>query len=225
MSPEPSQRSKGQTGVTLRSGARCGWFPRCETAPWRRWPSRCETAPWRRWPSRCETAPWRRWPSRREPLPGIVGELGVLLLEGQDDLADGAVAVLGDDDVGLALPLGVLVVVLVAVDEHDQVGVLLNLAGLTQVRQDRLLVVLASLLDGAAELREGDDRDVELPGQPLEATADLADLLHPALDVPLGSHQLQIVDYDQPQAAGDLAVQPTALGPHLQHAGVRGIVD
>ena len=56
---------------------------------------------------------------------------GILLLEGEHDLADRPVAVLGDDDVGLAGALGVLLVVLLAVDEHHQVGVLLDLAGFT----------------------------------------------------------------------------------------------
>ena len=44
--------------------------------------------------------------SCREPLPGVVHELRVLLLEGQHDVADRPVAVLGDDDVGLARALG-----------------------------------------------------------------------------------------------------------------------
>src|SRR3712207_5164615 len=55
-----------------------------------------------------------------EALPGVVEELRVLLLEGQRDVPDRAVAVLGDDDVGLALALGLAVVVLLAVDEGDE---------------------------------------------------------------------------------------------------------
>src|SRR5919202_6163017 len=63
-------------------------------------------------------------------LPVHVGELRVTAQERQHDVADGTVAVLGDDDVGLARALRVAVVVLVPVDEHHQVGVLLDLAGL-----------------------------------------------------------------------------------------------
>src|SRR3954447_19338701 len=62
-----------------------------------------------------------------------VGELRVARQECEHDLADGPVAVLGDDDVGLTRALGVAVVVLVAVDEHDEVGILLDLTRLAQV--------------------------------------------------------------------------------------------
>ena len=58
-------------------------------------------------------------------------------LEGEGDLADRPVAVLGEDDVRLPEPLGLAVVVLLAVDEHDHVGVLLDLAALAQVGQHR----------------------------------------------------------------------------------------
>src|SRR3954468_15553949 len=67
-------------------------------------------------------------------------EARVLALEGERHVPEAAVAVLGDDEVGLARAVGVLVVVLVAVDEHDEVGVLLDLAGLAQVGEHRALV-------------------------------------------------------------------------------------
>ena len=57
------------------------------------------------------------------------------------DRAGRAVALLGDDDLGLALGLGVfvavlvLVVVAVAVDEGDDIGVLLDGAGLAEIGQ------------------------------------------------------------------------------------------
>src|SRR5271155_2415572 len=54
-------------------------------------------------------------------LAGVIQELRVLLLERQRDFADRPVAMLGDDQIGLAGALGVLVVVLVAVDEHHEV--------------------------------------------------------------------------------------------------------
>ena len=117
-----------------------------------------------------------------------------------------------------------LVVVLLAVDEHHEVGVLLDLARLTEVGQDRLLVATA-LLDGAAQLRERDHRHVQLAGEALEAAGDLADLLDAALDPALVAHQLQVVDDDQAEAALDLVVQPAGLGAHLEHAGVARVVD
>src|SRR3954469_20020337 len=87
-------------------------------------------------------------------------EARVLALEGERHVAQAAVAVLGDDEVGLARAVGVLVVVLVAVDEHHEVGVLLDLAGLAQVAQHRALV--GARLDSTGQLREGDHRHLEL---------------------------------------------------------------
>ncbi len=85
------------------------------------------------------------------PSARQVGELRVALQERELDRVGRAVAVLGEDHLGQALLVGLLrVVVLVAVDEHDQVGVLLDRAGLAQVGEDRPLVV--PLLDGAGEL-------------------------------------------------------------------------
>src|SRR5829696_2289788 len=76
--------------------------------------------------------PWKRMTaSGREPLARVGDELRILLLEGQHHVAEAAVAVLGDEQVGLALALGFLVVILLAVDEHDDVGILLNLTGFT----------------------------------------------------------------------------------------------
>src|SRR3954467_204751 len=95
-------------------------------------------------------------------------EAGVLALEGEGHVAQAAVAVLGDDQVGLTRAVGVLVVVLVAVDEHDEVGVLLDLAGLAQVGEHRALV--GPRLDAARELRQRDDRDLELAREDLQAT-------------------------------------------------------
>src|SRR5690606_40614280 len=52
---------------------------------------------------------------------------------------------------------------LVAVNEQDQVGVLLDGSGFAQVRQQRALV--AALLESAVELGQSDHRAVELLGQ------------------------------------------------------------
>src|SRR5215207_604706 len=55
-----------------------------------------------------------------------VEELGGALVEQQRDLAGRAVTVLRDVQIGDALLLAVLVVVIVPVDEHHEVGVLLD---------------------------------------------------------------------------------------------------
>ena len=157
---------------------------------------------------------------------GPVHEPHELVLEHERHLAQRAVAVLGDQQVGLAGPLaGLGVVVVVAVDEDHEVGVLLDLARLAQVAEQRPLV--GPRLDAARELRQRDHRDLQLAGQDLQATAHLADLLDPALDAAVGAHQLQVVDDDQPEAAlgGVLGVQPPRLGPDLEDPDVGRVVE
>src|SRR6185295_1753758 len=87
-----------------------------------------------------------------------IAESGELLLEVELHDAGGAVALLGDDDLGLVvrlleldLPLGIFGVVgarllgaqviLVAIDEHYDVGVLLDRARFAEVGQLRALVL------------------------------------------------------------------------------------
>ena len=127
-----------------------------------------------------------------------VGELRVPLEERQLDRAGRPVAVLGEDQLGDALRVRLLaVVVLVAVDEHHEVGVLLDRARLAEVGEHRPLVV--ALLDGAGELRQGDDRHVELARQHLEPREICETSWTRFSAVPPGGHQLEVVDDDQPE--------------------------
>src|SRR5690606_19945474 len=94
---------------------------------------------------------------------GEVVEARVSRVPANLHLAGGAVALLGDDDLGNALLVAFLgVVVLVAIDEEDVVGVLLDGARLAKVRKLRPLVLGAARFDRAIELRKRDDRNVEL---------------------------------------------------------------
>ena len=117
------------------------------------------------------------------------------------------------------LRLGALVIVLLAVDEHDDVGVLLDRAGFAQVGELRPLVL--ALLDGARELRERQDRHVSslaIAFRPrvisessctrfsLRLRADRAD-------------QLQIVDDDEAEAV--LALQPPRARAQRRHRASR----
>ena len=138
-------------------------------------------------------------------------------------VAEAAVAVLGDDHVGDPLALGLLVVVLVAVDEHDEVGVLLDRARLAQVGEHRALV--RALLDAAVELRERDDRALELARERLEPARDLADLLDAVVRPAVAAHQLQVVDQDQPEPVRVLLQQPARLRAHVEHREVGRVVD
>ena len=133
-----------------------------------------------------------------------------------------AVALLGDDHFGLAggarylasiprtsrsfsvssasaVGLDGLEIIILAIDEEHDVGVLLDRARFPEVRQLRPLVL--ALLDRAAELRQADHRHVELLRQLLEAAADLRDFLDAIVvraALPGALEQLQIVDDDSP---------------------------
>src|SRR5690606_2963257 len=86
----------------------------------------------------------------------FVHELGVLLVEAQPHAARLALALLGEDDfhhaLGALLPGPLGIVVIVAVEEDDDVGELLDVAAVAQVRHDGALVVAA--LHRAVQLRQ-----------------------------------------------------------------------
>src|SRR5215207_11583992 len=152
--------------------------------------------------------------------PCHVGKARERLEERQPAHPGGPVPVLRHDDLGLA-PVGRVVVVhVVAVDEHDDVGVLLDRPGLAEVGQHGALV--GPQLELAGELAEGDDGTLELAGEDLEATADLGHLDLAVLGRPTTAHQLEVVDDDHAEVA-DLALEPAGLGPDL-HDGDLGVV-
>src|SRR4051794_29023347 len=76
----------------------------------------------------------------RPLVAGSVGELGGVLEEDEADCPDGSVSVLSDDQFGAAGGLGLRVVVVVAVEKADDVGVLLACAGPRGGGEDRPLV-------------------------------------------------------------------------------------
>ena len=110
---------------------------------------------------------------------------------------------------------------ILAVDEHDDVGVLLERARLAQVRQ--LRPVIGARLRRAAQLRQHDDRHAQLLGEPLQRPRDRRQLERAVLEPAAPLHQLDVVDDDQVQAV--LGRQAPALGAHLEHADRRRVVD
>src|ERR1700728_1447024 len=81
-----------------------------------------------------------------------VGEQGVITEEGDVNRKCWTVALFRDDDLGFALELFVVaIVVLLAMDEGHHVGILLNGARLAQVREQRLFVA-GALFAAAGEL-------------------------------------------------------------------------
>ena len=142
-------------------------------------------------------------------------EAGDLWDEAHVDGADGAVAVLGDQQLGDLILPGVavrgvhhevvlelaLVVHIGAVDEDDDVGVLLDRAALTQVAE--LRDGRPAALNGAGELGEREHRHVQLAGELFERARDDAELgdavgldrvTRPGMD------ELDVVDDDQAKA-------------------------
>src|SRR5207249_9098866 len=144
--------------------------------------------------------------------PGHVLELGELAVEGQPGDAGGPVAVLGHDDLGHA-PVGRLrVVELISIDEHHDVTVLLNTSRFPQIGQYGTLV--GPHLQVAGQLRQSDDRDLQLAGQDLQAAAHLRHLDLAVLGAGTPAHQLQVVDDDHPERT-QAALQSPGLGPDL----------
>ena len=131
-----------------------------------------------------------------------------------------AVAVFGDDTFRQVGVGGVLVVVALPVEEHNDVGVLLDGARLTQVGEHGPLV--AAALIGTGELAEAENGDVQLLGHDLQGPGDVGDHLLAVFSIilpPAGRlHQLEVVDDDQSQV-----VYPAALGVDVGH-GDRGVV-
>ena len=112
---------------------------------------------------------------------------------------------------GAGLRLLVLQIIFLTVDEHHDVGVLLDRTGLAKVGQLRMLVVAA--FDLARQLRQGDHRNIEFLCQRFQAGGDLGDFLHPVVIAAFARalQQLDVVDHDQIET----------LLP-LQPAGARG---
>ena len=110
-----------------------------------------------------------------EVLTAHVLEPRVVTLERDGDVGRRARTVLGDDDLGLAGLLRLLVEVVVTVQQDHHVGVLLDRTRFTQVRHLRALV--GALLGATVQLRDRDDGYLELLREQLERTRELRHLL------------------------------------------------
>jgi hypothetical protein len=79
--------------------------------------------------------------------------------------------------------------------------------------------------DGARQLAEGNDWDVEFAGQTLEATGDFGDFLLAAVFRATGStrDELEVVDDDKAEAV--LGLEAAGLGAHFHDVGHGRIVD
>ena len=81
------------------------------------------------------------------------------------------------------------------VDERHNISILLDRTGFAQICQ--LWYRRCPRFDRAAQLTKGNQWDIQLSGDELEATADLTDLLDTVAVVVVGClHQLEVVDND-----------------------------
>ena len=76
-----------------------------------------------------------------------VCKFGVLRQPSEIDGSNWTVTLLSDNDLGNSLEFGILVVVIVTIDEHYHIGILLDGSGLSEVGKHR--TVIRSLLYGS----------------------------------------------------------------------------
>src|SRR5882672_1432339 len=154
-------------------------------------------------------------------LRRVVLELGVLAEERELNVTGRAVALFGDDDVRDTLACGVLVVHFFAIDQENEVAILLQGSALSQIRHHRLL--LLPLLDAAVQLRQRDHRHLQFLGQRLQRARNFR-YFRGAIFLGAGHlHELQVVDHDQIEAA--LALQPARTCAHFGGTQRGSLVD
>ena len=103
----------------------------------------------------------------------------MVFIEEEVDATGRALAVLFDEklsDICVLIIVVVLMVIIRAVDKHDDIGILLDRAGIAEVGKNRLWVVAAGYI--TRELGEGDDWDFELTSEGLETTRNFSNLLN-----------------------------------------------
>ena len=111
---------------------------------------------------------------------------------------------------------------LVAVDEHDQVRILLDGAGFPQIRVDRALV--GTLFQASVQLGERHHGALQLFRQRLEGAGDFTDFQSTVVRQRRHPHQLQVVHHDHADAAV-VPRHPTGTGAHFGRGQAGGVVD
>ncbi len=111
---------------------------------------------------------------------------------------------------------------LVAVDEHDQVRILLDGARFTKIRVDRALV--GPLFQASVELGERHYRALQLFRQRLERAGDFTDLQRTVVGEAGHPHQLQVVHHDHADAAV-VPRHPAGTRAHFGRGKAGGVVD
>lgn len=109
-------------------------------------------------------------------------------------------------------------------DEADDVGILLDSSRFTEVGQLRTLVVVVAVFHLTAQLRQGNDWNVQLLGQLLERTGNHTYFLLAAAKLhAAGVHQLEVVDNDDFHVV--FPHEAAGFRTELEDGKARGIVD
>src|SRR5260221_1382569 len=170
-------------------------------------------------------------PYARSLLAGFVvalkhiGEAGGIVQKGQIELADRTVALLGDDDFGTAFEVWVILLVdLLAKDKHNNVGVLLNRPGFAQIGELRP-VVAAPAFGSTAELRQGEDGNLEFLGDGFQSARNGGDFLGAVFEaLAAAGHELQVVDDQQVEAPLRL-FEAAGFGAHFAQRNSGRVID
>ena len=140
----------------------------------------------------------------------------------QIDRARRTFAMLGHDQLGGVGRLAGVVIGPIAIEEQDDVAVLLDRARVSEITQHRPLV--HPLLYGPTQLRSHDDGHIQFPRQILQALRQRGHFLIAVLTAAIRCHQLQIIDDDQSQLPF-LAMKASGAGAQVVRAKIRAVVD
>src|SRR5215472_9413298 len=149
------------------------------------------------------------------------------MYECQLDDAGWAVALLGNDDFSEAFEVGIVFLVnLFAEDERHEVSILLDRTRLAQIGELRAMVAAAAF-GCAAQLREGNHRNLQFLGNSLQATRDGRDFLGAVLEALAAyrhsRHELQVIDDQQVKSV--LIFEAARLRTHFNDRYTRRVID
>ncbi len=158
---------------------------------------------------------------------GVVGnrpvaKLGEAALKLEFHRVRRTIALLGDNQLGHILVFGLSVVHHIAVNEADDVGILLDRSRLPQIGQHGPFVFFATL-GTSIQLGERQNRNIQFLGETLETPADFGNFLLPAPRPTITVGQLQIIDHHQVETV--FGTQATTFRTNFEHRRCTCIID
>jgi hypothetical protein len=158
----------------------------------------------------------------REGIRGSFFETSEAAAENELDFVGRAVALFGDEDVGhVALfGRGVEIEEIGAIDEHDDVCVLLDGARFAQVGKLRATFVA---LGRAGELAEDENGNLQFLGEAFEAARNAGNFFLTGIETTASGDELQIIDNEKREAL--VTLEAARFCANFEDAGGAGIVD